>query len=148
MSKSKKEEVLWNDRENLHIVAKPMAVCHAGHENKTIIIFLNWNKCRLIQSCVSRQSPKSGISFVALRVWFVLWYASLAGGPCAGSCVFPNHIQSTELTTNGLQLNTSQRWLRERAKDLNTYANAIIKSWNLQVCKFYSLWQKWLVLAW
>lgn len=102
---------------------------------------MNWNKCRLIQSCASRQSLKSGISFVALRVWFLLWYASLAGGPRAGSCVFPNHIQSTELTTNGLQLKMSQGWLRERAKDLNTYANAIIKSLNLQVCK-HSLWHK------
>lgn len=140
----KKADVLWNGRENRHIVAKQMAVCHAGHANKTIIIFLNWNKCRLIQSCAVSEV---WISFVALRVWFVLWYASLGGGPRAGSCVFPNHIQSSELATNGLQLKMSQRWLRERSKDLNTYAKAIIKSFNLQVCKFYSLWHKWPVLA-
>lgn len=63
-------------------------------------------------------------------------------GDLVQAAVFPNQVQSNELTTNGLQWKTSQRRLRERAKGLNTYANAIIKSLKLKVWEFYSLWLK------
>lgn len=57
--------------------------------------------------------------------WFVLWYASAAGGPRTDRCVFTHHVQSTEFATDGVRLKASRRWLGERAKDLK------MQSWSL-----------------
>lgn len=77
--------------------------------------------------------------FLWLHAWFVLWHAlSNCGTLYRQACAFPNHVQSTEFTTGGLQLscrNISRMISGNRmhlssilsfmAKAVNTYVRVI-----------------------
>ena len=94
-----------------------------------------------LDTILSRRSTENSFNFMA---WFGLWCALSAVGPLYRQvCAFPNHIQSTEFTTGGLQsscrnISRMISWnrmhlssiLSVRAKAMNTYVHDLCLIFN------------------
>lgn len=91
------------------------------HKNKntlTIIILCSRKKnlenttyMHTYSKCPDQRSDLCFELWNRFSFWFVLWYASPAGGPRTDRCVFTHHVQSTEFATDGVRLKASRRWL-------------------------------------